>query len=112
MSKKGLEWTPKQVEVAELLHSGTDPQAVVTKGFRKTMVSRVTNAIKAESKQCGNRNRNKGVDLENKIWLTTRSQNDELYRALAGLLIPNSSYHRWHQCLIEVHCSTLQAEAC
>jgi len=41
-----------------------------------------------------------------------RRQNDELYRALAGLLIPNSSYHRWHQCLIEVHCSTLQAEAC
>jgi hypothetical protein len=41
-----------------------------------------------------------------------RQQNDELYRTLAGLLIPNSSYHRWHQCLIEVHCSTLQAEAC
>lgn len=29
-------------------------------------------------KQRGNRNRNRGVDLEDTIWLTTRSQNDVL----------------------------------
>jgi len=88
MSKKGMEWTPKQVEVTELLQSGADPQAVIAKGFSKTMVLRVANAIKAEFKQRGNRNRNRGVALEVKIWLTTRSQNDEKCNAdfLARLL--------------------------
>ena len=78
MSKKGSGWTPKQVGISELLRSGTDPQAVIAKGFSKTMVSRVANAIKAELKQRSNRNRNRGVDLEDTIWLTTRSQNDVL----------------------------------
>ncbi len=51
MSKKGLEWTPKQVEIAELLRGGADSQAVMAKGYSKTMVSRVANAIKPELKQ-------------------------------------------------------------
>lgn len=46
----GLEWTPKQTEVAELLRAGTDRQAVMAKGFSKTMVSRVAKAIKTELK--------------------------------------------------------------
>jgi len=78
VSKKGLGWTPKQVGIAELLRLGADPQAVIAKGFSKTMVSRAANAIKAELKQRGNRNRNRGVDLEDTIWLTTKSQNDGL----------------------------------
>jgi len=49
MSKKGLEWTPKQVAIAELLRGGADPQAVIAKGYSKTIVSRVANAIKAET---------------------------------------------------------------
>ena len=51
MSKKGLEWTPKQQEVAELLRGGADRQAIIAKGYSKTMVSRVANAIKTELKQ-------------------------------------------------------------
>ena len=49
MSKKGLEWTPKQVGIAELLRCGADPQAIIAKGYSKTMLSRVANATKAEA---------------------------------------------------------------
>lgn len=47
MSKKGLEWTPKQVEIAVLLRGGADSQAVIAKGYTKTMVSRVGKALKS-----------------------------------------------------------------
>lgn len=46
-SKKGLEWTPKQAEIAVLLRGGADPQAVIAKGYTKTMVSRVGKALKS-----------------------------------------------------------------
>jgi len=48
---KGLEWTPKQTEVAELLRGGADRQAIIAKGYSKTMVSRVENALKTGLKQ-------------------------------------------------------------
>lgn len=45
MSKKGIQWTPKQVAVAELLRGGADSQAVIAKGYSKTMVSNVKKAL-------------------------------------------------------------------
>jgi len=50
MSKRGLAWTPKQKEVADLLRSGLGSQAVIAKGYTKTMVCRVAKAIKSELK--------------------------------------------------------------
>ena len=51
MSKKGLEWTPKQVEIAGLLRVGANRQAIISKDYSKTMASRVVNTIKTELKQ-------------------------------------------------------------
>ena len=48
---KGLEWILKQQEAAELLRGGADRQAIIAKGYSKTMVSRVVNAIKTKLKQ-------------------------------------------------------------
>ena len=73
-----MEWNPQQIGVAKLLQAGADPQAVIAKGFSKTTVSRVANAIEGELKKCGNRNISRGVDLKDKISLTTRSQNNEM----------------------------------
>jgi hypothetical protein len=51
MSKKGLQWTSKQKQVAELLRQGLDPQAVMEKvKVSKATVSKVAKAIKAELK--------------------------------------------------------------
>jgi len=46
---RGFEWALKQQEAAELLR-GADHQAIIAKGYNKTMVSRVVNAIKTELK--------------------------------------------------------------
>lgn len=48
---KGLEWTTKQQEVAGFLREGLDRQAIMGKGYSKTMVSRVATALKTELKQ-------------------------------------------------------------
>lgn len=47
---KGLEWNPKQQEVAGFLREGLDRKAIMAKGYSKTMVSRVATALKTQGK--------------------------------------------------------------